>query len=436
MAANSISTLQTKEERQLAKLELAQTKRQLLGAPGRLLKYYDISLLPTKYVGNDVVDNPNIGGLVQGRPWKTTPNILNGLWRLAYNSYWGGDPTWFDNNTPILEDEMLDFSLAPIGATEYTSFMWLGYFRAPHTANYTFYMYSDDEAYFWIGDKAITEYNTDNTDLSTSAPSGELNTDPIALTAGEYYPIRVMYGNNSGDGYFNFSWSDDLDITTEGMVIWLQSWEGWPPLWDGNLWTNKLNDTFPGIFNATTVNTPTKADLGGTPIMEFNGNSNYWDITNPTTGDFTVGVWFNTTSTNGGGTYFFDNPQLVGSDSPGPANDWGFCINNGQIGFGGVSGQTAYTTGQFNDGNWHYAVATRVKTTGAMTVYVDGVQLAQITEAPGVELTDTPTIRIGGDPTNNAFYQGYMAEVQFYQIALTPSQVASNFLIQRGMYGA
>ena len=76
MAKNGISTLDTKELRQIAKLELAQTKRQLVGTAGyHNLRYYDLDLLPTKYVGNDVVDNPNVGGLQPGRPWSTTPLV-------------------------------------------------------------------------------------------------------------------------------------------------------------------------------------------------------------------------------------------------------------------------------------------------------------------------------------------------------------------------
>lgn len=75
MALNGISTLSTKEARQLAKLNLAQTKRQGAGVAHRVLQYLDITELPTVYSGNTVVNNPNVGGLVQGRPWKTTPNI-------------------------------------------------------------------------------------------------------------------------------------------------------------------------------------------------------------------------------------------------------------------------------------------------------------------------------------------------------------------------
>ena len=60
--ANNISQLATKQAKQLAKLNLAASKRD---------DTYDINKLPTKYNGNAVVDNPNTGGLVAGRPWAT-----------------------------------------------------------------------------------------------------------------------------------------------------------------------------------------------------------------------------------------------------------------------------------------------------------------------------------------------------------------------------
>lgn len=101
MAANGISTLATKEARQIAKLEYAQAKRKGRvitdgGAPGvygtwsddgtdddtknyyRPNNTYDATTLPDTYNGNDggttaiytqVDDNPNTGGLVPKRPW-------------------------------------------------------------------------------------------------------------------------------------------------------------------------------------------------------------------------------------------------------------------------------------------------------------------------------------------------------------------------------
>lgn len=60
MAANGISTLSTKEERQIAKLDLAAAKRG---------ENYDRDLLPTRYDGNTVVYTPHPDGLQPHRPW-------------------------------------------------------------------------------------------------------------------------------------------------------------------------------------------------------------------------------------------------------------------------------------------------------------------------------------------------------------------------------
>jgi hypothetical protein len=68
MAANGISTLATKQLKQVAKLDLAASDRAAVGNPRAT---YNITQLPTQYSGNDIVDNPNVGGLIQGRPWTT-----------------------------------------------------------------------------------------------------------------------------------------------------------------------------------------------------------------------------------------------------------------------------------------------------------------------------------------------------------------------------
>jgi hypothetical protein len=205
MSKNGIAWLPTKEARQLAKLQLAETKRQATGAGYRENRYLDLDLLPTKYVGDAVVNNPNVGGLQVGRPWKTTPNILSGLWRSQYSGYFADDWRWFDTQTPIASIQVNDFTF-PAGGHSY---QWLGYFRAPHTANYIFYLESDDRSQFWLGDKAITEYGDDNWDVYAFAGNGESASDPLALIAGQYYPIRLQYGDVGGAASLNFSWSND-----------------------------------------------------------------------------------------------------------------------------------------------------------------------------------------------------------------------------------
>lgn len=67
MSANGIAQLATRQQRQDAKLALASTQRQ---ADGRRYTL-DKTQLPNPYNGNvvDPDENPNTGGLIQGRPW-------------------------------------------------------------------------------------------------------------------------------------------------------------------------------------------------------------------------------------------------------------------------------------------------------------------------------------------------------------------------------
>lgn len=71
MSLNGIAHLPTKAARQAAKLALAAADRTADSNPRDTLV---IGQLPTVYSTssnntNNVVDNPNVGGLVYGRPW-------------------------------------------------------------------------------------------------------------------------------------------------------------------------------------------------------------------------------------------------------------------------------------------------------------------------------------------------------------------------------
>ncbi len=79
MASNGISTLATKELKQKAKLDLAALDRATFGS---LRATYDITTLPTQYNDDSIVDNPNAGGLLLGRPWIETVSTFT-----FYESY-------------------------------------------------------------------------------------------------------------------------------------------------------------------------------------------------------------------------------------------------------------------------------------------------------------------------------------------------------------
>lgn len=55
----------SREERQIQKLEIAAVKR----AATSRTSTYNRDDLPTKYSGNTVINNANVGGLQEGRPW-------------------------------------------------------------------------------------------------------------------------------------------------------------------------------------------------------------------------------------------------------------------------------------------------------------------------------------------------------------------------------
>lgn len=63
---NIIARLPTLQDRQLAKLDLASLDRTAEGNPRDV---YDITELPSQYIGNVSTPNPHPGGLIEGRPW-------------------------------------------------------------------------------------------------------------------------------------------------------------------------------------------------------------------------------------------------------------------------------------------------------------------------------------------------------------------------------
>jgi len=72
-SSNTISTLATKEAKQVAKLELAQLRRQAGGNTTtnyyRVYNVYDVDLLADKYIGNTATNVANT--LTEHRPWIT-----------------------------------------------------------------------------------------------------------------------------------------------------------------------------------------------------------------------------------------------------------------------------------------------------------------------------------------------------------------------------
>jgi hypothetical protein len=238
MAANGISTLTYKRARQLAKLELAKADRiaRNVVEPGRYaVTDYDIFELPTSYADSDndtnnVVDHENGSGLLLGRPWSPLTGAVDvgaltlaaGVYERTYDDYFGqlgAGPfddqatytTTIVNGGATITAQSAKTSISRLGTVaESTSYTAYGYFLAPATGTFTFYINSDDASYLFVGDSADIEYNID-LDNATVANGGRHaaneESGTFNLVSGEYYKIFAVFGNDTGPGTAEFSYA-------------------------------------------------------------------------------------------------------------------------------------------------------------------------------------------------------------------------------------
>ena len=127
-----------------------------------------------------------------------------GLYQYSQAGYYNDDVNFFTSMTPVAATNNIASTLG----TATTSYQYLGYFLAPSTGTYNFGIASDDAGYLWIGDTAVSGYTTGNAIVAQPGLRGAAYTysGNINLTAGVYYPIRFMTGNNAGAGGQYLQW--------------------------------------------------------------------------------------------------------------------------------------------------------------------------------------------------------------------------------------
>jgi concanavalin A-like lectin/glucanase superfamily protein len=157
---------------------------------------------------------------------------------------------------------------------------------------------------------------------------------------------------------------------------------------------------------------------------------------------FSIEGWFKTTTNTGGMLIGFGNTQT------GMASNYDrhiYMMNDGQLAFGVYTGQidAIVSPRVYNDGQWHYVVATLDPTAG-MSLYVDG-QLVGTNPTTSAQVYNGYW-RVGGDNLNggwsldpwggnsqgttepNSFYfNGTIGDVAVYPAALSAAQVAAHY---------
>jgi hypothetical protein len=208
---------ESKQERQLRKLTIAEAKRKAFGDITkpyyRVNNTYDLTLLPDTYA-TAADDNANTGGLLNGRPWVNYAGIAfaSNIWRTDYEGYFNDTPSFFA--TAALKAAPNDYNgtdttIAESSLLNNTSIEYKGYFLATYTGTHTFYLASDDGSWLWIGPTALTGFTTANALVKNGGLHAVVEVNAtISLVAGTYYPVRIQFGNGpAGPGALTASYA-------------------------------------------------------------------------------------------------------------------------------------------------------------------------------------------------------------------------------------
>jgi hypothetical protein len=191
---------------------------------------------------------------------------------------------------------------------------------------------------------------------------------------------------------------------------------------NGRIWNDLSGNNNTGsIVNGATLNND------GYGSFVFNGANSYITLARPVQDDFTLSCWFKTTQSTGAGQWY-TGVGLIDGEVANTANDFGLAMVGGKAAFGvGNPDVTISSSLSYNDANWHQVTATRIRSTGVITLYVDGSSVATGTGGTN-SLTAPPTLRIGSIQTSNTgFFSGSIANVQIYNKALSITEIQNNY---------
>ena len=142
--------------------------------------------------------------------------LVDGLYFEWYSGYYSDNVNWFSSRTPIMSGYAIDgtnigtFSNNSVSASAFNSysFEWYGYFKPAVSGTHIFYTSSDDASYCWVGSTAISGYSTSNALINNGGTHGmQERNGSINLTANYYYPIRILFGENSSGDNMVFSFT-------------------------------------------------------------------------------------------------------------------------------------------------------------------------------------------------------------------------------------
>ena len=192
-----------------------------------------------------------------------------------------------------------------------------------------------------------------------------------------------------------------------------------------------------GASNGTLTDGPTfdSANLGS---IDFDGTDDYIDVGNTgplqITSAITLAAWYRTDSS--------DNGTMVAKWSGGERG-YKMRISSGLLttilsSDGSTNSVTVTDPSTSNDNVWHYAVATNDGSGGANTalLYIDGILVDSETGISSIH-DSSVDVHIGDQDqaSNPTPYEGLIAHVAIYNVALSAADVAQNYHALRKRFG-
>ena len=385
MAANGISTLSTKQAKQIAKLNLASANRV---ADRNARAYYDITQLPTQYSGNSIIDNANSGGLVIGRPWISVSYTIS------------------PNASAVNEGDTITYTITTVGVADGTTLYWTnsgttvgadftgtansGSFTVNSgTATFTRVLAND---YLTEGSEtvvvAIRTGSTSGPVVATSGPVSVADTSIPVVDQYGYFEQQLLAGT-----YMTF----DQTIAGVSLRFICTNFDGrlnGDPLMHGSY--IRANGVMVATDHTSSPDSFDNSVVGGS--ASFSGTGQYLSTNNANlnlTGDFTVEGWFYPTNVTG-----FHALWTVGQASAGryTVQISGTSVLSNLYG----AGSTTYTsTVPIN--TWTHIAMVRSGTT--VKIYINGVASAT-TDTQSGTIGNGGYLNIGADDSGATNFTG------------------------------
>lgn len=180
--------------------------------------------------------------------------------------------------------------------------------------------------------------------------------------------------------------------------------------------------------NNPQLRTPGPLVAGGAAV-QLDGNTQFVSLPRLGQDDFTLELWFQ--SNKGFGStnqQWWEGAGLIDAEVPGVANDFGTSLDaSGRVWAGTGNPDTSIASPPgFNDGAWHHLAFTRTRSTGTLTLYLDGTAVANTSDGSTQSLTSPPRLRLGMLQSGVHPLACRLAEAAAYTTALPADVIAAH----------